>query len=81
MVEQTMETRILGRRTELDKFLAFAREHAQKFVTMEYFRPCGRATKEPTGTGYEVGTVDRAALMRAYVKHVFDERQKEMQAA
>jgi hypothetical protein len=81
MSEQTMETKILGRRAELNKFLAFAQDNAHKFVTMEYFRPCGRQVKEPSETGYEVGHVDRPALMRAYVRHVFDQRQREMQGA
>lgn len=72
--ENTMEVRILGQRRELDKFLAFAAKHADRFSTVERFTACGRPTVNPAKVSFEVGTVDRPRLMKAYVQHVFQER-------
>lgn len=72
--ENTMEVRILGQRRELDKFLAFAADNANRFSTVELFTAAGRLTQVPSHASYEVGTVDRPKLMRAYVEHVFQER-------
>ncbi len=72
--ENTMEVKILGHRRELDKFLAYAAQHGHKFASMERFTAAGRPTLDPEQASVEVGTVDRAKLMRAYVEHVFMER-------
>lgn len=72
--ENTMEVRILGHRRELDKFLAYAVQHAHKFASFERFTANGRSTLDPEQASVEVGTVDRPKLMRAYVEHVFMER-------
>lgn len=72
-----MENTIMGKRTELDKFLMFASVNAEKFATVEMFAVQNgalRRTLDPDKCSYEVGVVDRPALMKAYVKHVWDER-------
>jgi len=73
--EDMMEAQILGKRKELDKFLAFASANADRFSTIETFTAWGKPTNDPSRISYTVGTVDRPALMRAYVQHVFQERQ------
>lgn len=72
--EDMMEMKIMGQRRELDKFLDFAAKHAHHFSTVELFTACGRPTTVPDRASYEVGTVDRPRLMRAYVQHVFNQR-------
>ncbi len=69
-----MEVQILGNRRELDKFLVFATKHAHQFSTVELFTACGRPTLVPDRASYEVGTVDRPRLMKAYVQHAYQER-------
>lgn len=69
---------VMGKRTELDKFLAFATAHADKFSTVEMWSVQNgslRRTLDTVQASYEVGMVDRPALMKAYVKHVWDDRQ------
>ncbi len=66
---------VMGNRSELDKFLAYAAQHAHRFVTMEYFTIHGKVAKHQINTGYEVGTVNRDALMKDYVQYVLRQRQ------
>lgn len=71
--ENTMEVKILGQRRELDKWLAFAAANAHQHQTVEYFTACGRSTTQAR-SAYEVGTVDRDSLMKAYVLKVYEDR-------
>jgi hypothetical protein len=73
MNEEIMEVKILGQRRELDRFLAYAAENAHRFATVERFTAHGRLTTDPNRVSYEVGTVDRPSLMKAYVQHVHNQ--------